>query len=216
MGVEGQDRPQEQAPACAPTRELIVRAIQGDRAALGEILAHFEPVIRATVLRHLGPGRMSVDGDDALQIVRMGVLEAIPGVRESRPSALGAWIRKVAASRLIDWEKARRSSRRSSDRPILSLVATDAPEVAGKALTGSRILMRAEEKRRLERAIEQVPDRYRPVLRFILSHEPTPAELSSFLLKETEAARKFVGRALEHLKRALGDSSRGRERKEPP
>jgi len=60
-----------------------------------------------------------------------------------------------------------------------------------------------EEIELLRRSIERVPARYRRVLRLVLERAPSPEELEAFLHKDPEEARKFVERALKHLKRVL-------------
>jgi len=61
-----------------------------------------------------------------------------------------------------------------------------------------------EECERLRRAIDAAPERYQAVLQFLLENDPEPEEIAQFLGKEPGAARKFVARALVHLRKALG------------
>jgi DNA-directed RNA polymerase specialized sigma24 family protein len=86
---------------------------------------------------------------------------------------------------------------------VLSLQATDAPEVAGKGPTPSGIACAREETERFRKAVERTPERYRELLWFLYEEDPSMTEVAEFLGKGTEASRKFVSRALNSLKRVV-------------
>ncbi|MBI4602492.1 MAG: sigma-70 family RNA polymerase sigma factor [Planctomycetes bacterium] len=191
------------APRGAATRVLLELAAQGDSDARGRLLERFEPLLVRCARKHLGRERFAGEGEDLLQVLRMSVAASVGSFRgDSTPSFL-AWLKKVLRSRLQDWERGRRSPRRNPGAPVLSLSATDAPEVAASGPTPSRVLLKREEAQRLRQAIERVPPRYRDLLRLLCEKYPSPAEVAAFLKKDPEAARKVVARALAHLRRVL-------------
>jgi RNA polymerase sigma factor (sigma-70 family) len=182
---------------------LIEAASRGQRAAMEALLERYEPLLRAAVRGHLGPGRFQNEGEDLLQMLRLTIIEALPSLRTHEPCSFEAWLKKVVRNRLLDWEKHQRARRRHPSKPILRLRTTNAAEVAGLGTTPSRIVSRREDHQRLRRAIELVPERYRGLLRLMYEKDPSPAEVAEFLEKPPEAARKFTARALDHLQRVL-------------
>jgi RNA polymerase sigma factor (sigma-70 family) len=183
---------------------LLSRAIGGDREAQHRLLERFEPRILLGIRRHLSPERFREEGEDLLQTIRLALLKSLPTIRCRYMEGFASWLEKLVRCRLLDWEKARRSRRRSPTRPPVSLEATDAPEPAAGTLTPSRIVMRKESRLCLERAIADAPERYRETLRFLYEKDPTLPEVAAFLGKKPDAARKFMARALNHLRRSLG------------
>ncbi len=186
-----------------PFAEVLERACGGDREAQALLLATSEPHMRALAARMLARARFASDGEDVLQSVRLELIKALPGLRTRAAGAFHVWLARLVRSRVLDWQKARRRGRRIPTKAQVSLQKTDAPEPRAAAASPSQIAMRREQREQLARAIERVPERYRPVLRLIQAQEPTPEALAAFLGKEPEAARKFVGRALAHLRETL-------------
>ena len=139
--------------------------------------------------------------EDFPKSLRMAIVKGLPRVREKNSRALACWLRRVIKNQVRDWEKSR--CRKNPPR-VVSLGRTHSPEPAASTPTPSSILLSKEASDQLNRAIDAVPPRYRPVLQFIRDKNPDPAELAAFAGKEPEAARKFAGRALTHLLKALG------------
>ncbi len=189
------------------TTTLFDAVSSGRRTAIGQLILLYEPLIEHWVRRYLGPKRFARDGEDVLQSIRMTLIEKLPALRQKSRWSLVAWLERVVRTKISDWEKTRRAARRNPRSPVISLVATNAPEVAAATPTPSRILRGAEEVERLKYAIESVPVRYRGVLRFIHEKDPTPAEVAVYVGKEPDASRKFTARALDHLRRVLRSPS---------
>lgn len=196
----------ERNAAAFPLAEIIDRARSGDREAQERLLAWSEPQLHAFVVRTLSPERFRSEGEDVLQTIRMELIKAMHSLRTLTPGAFRGWLGKLVRCRVIDWQRAKRKARRIPTRAQVSLQRTDVPEPRADSASPSRILMGREQRAQLARAIERVPERYRAVLRLIHAREPTLEELAAFLGKQTDAARKFVGRALAHLKIALGSA----------
>jgi RNA polymerase sigma factor (sigma-70 family) len=186
------------------TKAALESACSGSRTAAGEVIARVDSVIIAIIRRYLGPRCGSGDEEDLRQEIRLAVNHGLRNVRQRDRASLIAWIKKVARSRIIDWERQRRARRRAPGVALLRMDTTNAPEIpARRENTPSQELMRAEERDLVERALELVKPRYRPLLELIYRRAPSAAELAEFLGKEPEAARKHAARALSELKRAI-------------
>src|SRR5262245_25858027 len=94
LDVAGDDR----SEVAEPLASLIVRAVAGDRAALGDLLRHVSP----TVLRGLRSMLGTTDTDDALQESLLAFVDALPAYRGEtnvRRYALRIGIRTALAAR---------------------------------------------------------------------------------------------------------------------
>ena len=194
----------EREPGESPFAETLDHACGGDRDAQTRLLAWSEPHMRAMVARMLSPARFTSDGEDVLQTVRLELIKALAALRARSADAFHAWLERLVRCRVLGWQEVRHKARRIPTRAQVSLQKTDTPEPRAAAASPSQIVMGREQRAQLARAIERVPARYRAVLQLIQAQEPTLKDLAAFLGKELDAARKFIGRALAHLKETLG------------
>ena len=185
------------------TARILDSAGRGRRTALGEVVEKVDDLIAAIVRHHLGPRRRVEDEEDLRQEIRFAVTQRIRDLRRRDREALRAWVRKVANSRIIDWERRRKAQRRSPGAALLRLDATHSPEVRSPGPTPSYEAMSAEERERVEHALDSVKPKYRPVLQLLYREAPDLDELAEFLGKGRESARKHVARAMRELKRAI-------------
>jgi RNA polymerase sigma factor (sigma-70 family) len=186
---------------------LFEAASRGERAAQERLLRAYDPFLRARAREHLGAVRFDRDGDDLLQTLRLALVLALPGLRGRDRASFAAWLRRLVRCRILDWEKARRGGRGSKARTArLETVTFDG--LVASTPSPSHVLMNREASRILEDAIGRVPERYRAVLRLIRDRQPPVEQLAAILEKSPEGARKFVERAVAHLRRVL-EGTRG-------
>jgi len=189
------------------TTVLLEAASRGDERARDLLLERYEGRLRSLVRRHLGESQYRNDGEDLLQTVRLTFVQSLGTVRERSGRPFWAWVNKMVRNKIADWSKAKNRKRRNPGGPQLQLVSTLLVAPPSKSPTPSQIIMSREQHERLEKAIEEVPERYREVLRFVLEEGPTSQEVAEFLGKTPGASRKFLSRAIGHLRAAL--QSRG-------
>jgi len=185
------------------TADWVREAAEGRRTAIGYFVQEFDLLLLKTVRRHLGASRFRNEGDDLLQALKLAIITALPKLRGRDRPAVVAWLNKLIRSRILDWERSQRAAKRRPESTPLRLQRTGGLDVASRAPTPHTTSVRAEEIERVRKAIDLTPERYRPVLRFILEKAPQTKEIAAFVRKEQEAARKFSERAVAHLQRAL-------------
>jgi RNA polymerase sigma-70 factor (ECF subfamily) len=81
----------------ACTRDLVLAAQSGDRAAFGSLFERFEPRVFALALRRLG---RFCEAEELSQDVFVQVLEKIGQLRE--PESFGGWVRSIARRMAIN------------------------------------------------------------------------------------------------------------------
>ena len=105
--------------------ELVARAMTGEAAAVGRVLAIIRPLVVRYCRARLGRmDRSSVSADDVAQEVCLAVLTALPGYRvQGRPFL--AFVYGIASHKVID---AHRAATRNRAEPVADV--PDAIEVA--------------------------------------------------------------------------------------
>ena len=95
--------------------ELVARAMTGEAAAVGRVLATIRPLVVRYCRARLGRmDRSSVSADDVAQEVCLAVLTALPGYRvQGRPFL--AFVYGIASHKVID---AHRAATRNRAEPV--------------------------------------------------------------------------------------------------
>ena len=142
--LEADDRRTESAP----TRELVVRAQAGDRAAFAALWCEHERVVHGILLAAVGPG----DAVDLMQDVGLLALRALAGLKD--PASFSGWLAAIARNRAKDHWK-----RRARTAPIESAAAVRAPESStddrsSRALNAVRALPEAYREALILRLVE--------------------------------------------------------------
>jgi RNA polymerase sigma-70 factor, ECF subfamily len=183
-------------------RELVTKAMAGDKGALSTLLQRYRPV----VMRHLQ--RYPVDDADRKDLLQEAMLQVVRKLHTFRGDAqFSTWLYRVTANAAL--------MRMRSERRRRSTSLDDAnPEQDGLPLVpaGGEWAERADKRMehhqlnvRLERALAELPQGYREV---VMEHyiEGRPLQGVADNLGTTESAvRSRLHRARASLRRMLAD-----------
>jgi RNA polymerase sigma-70 factor, ECF subfamily len=192
----------EQPLQALSDRELVNRAMAGEKDALSTLLQRYRPV----VMRHLQ--RYPVDDADRKDLMQEAMLQVVRKLHTFRGDAqFSTWLYRVTANAAL---MKMRSERRRRATPL-----DDAnPEENGMplAIAGGEWAERADKRMeshqlnvRLERALAELPQGYREV---VIEHyiEGKPLQGVADNLGTTESAvRSRLHRARASLRRMLAD-----------
>ncbi|MBL8909514.1 MAG: RNA polymerase sigma factor, partial [Archangium sp.] len=129
------------------SREVVVRAQQGDRAAQSEVLRRYVRVLHRLAVT-TGAGH---DAEELVQAMLTRLLEVLPRFEVNGPAKLTTWVFTIAHRYLLDQQK--------RVRPKLVAVENAAALEAPVDLLGAA--WRAEVRSALERALKTLPDEQR-------------------------------------------------------
>jgi len=201
-------------PSNAETRRLVLRAIDGERSALDELLACYRPQLRRMVAVRMDSRlKARLDPSDVVQIVLAEAAQKMVTF-QNPPDQFFHWLRQLAWDELARLRRDHiRTKKRSvsreeddwqghvGDESMLQLADRLASQQLGP---GSR-LVHKEIRVRVQAALAQLPpqDREILVLRFLeqLNIEDTAAALS--ISESAVKSRQF--RAIERLGKLLSD-----------
>jgi RNA polymerase sigma-70 factor (subfamily 1) len=165
-------------PSSAETRQIVLRAVGGDRTAIDALLAHFRPQLRRMVAVRMDSRlKARFDPSDVVQSVLAEAAQKMVAFQQ-RPEQFYPWLRQLAWDELARLHrdhirtKKRSVSReeedwrgRAADESMLQLADRLAAQQLGP---GSR-LVRKELRARVRTALAELapPDREVLVLRFL-------------------------------------------------
>lgn len=159
-------------------------------------LLRWLPQLRAMARRHLpaqSPLRVGLDSEDLLQ---EGLLQLVRSVDQFRGASWGEFLRFVHS---ILAQKKGQQVRRQQVRQRELRSATSSEELAGATPTPSVDVMANEDRRRVRKLVDDLPEPYRATMQLRLSGL-TNEELSAKLGIGGEALRQRLSRAVRMLK----------------
>ena len=180
-------------------RDLLRRAVAGDREAIGDLLAQVRPSLVRYCRARLGRAHGSYEAaDDVAQEVLLAVLTALPRYRdEGRPFV--AFVYGVAAHKVADHHRA------AVRRP---LPVADVPESPDAALGPEDLAIRSADADTARALVALLPDNQRELIMLRVAAGLSAEETGAVLGMSAGAVRVAQHRALTKL-RALADAAGG-------
>jgi RNA polymerase sigma-70 factor (ECF subfamily) len=201
-------------PSNAETRRLVVRAIDGERSALDELLACYRPQLRRMVAVRMDSRLKSrLDPSDVVQIVLAEAALKMVSFRNP-PEQFYSWLRQLAWDELARLHrdhiqtKKRSVSREEDDwknRLVDESVMQLAEHLATQQLGPGSQLVRKELRARVQSALEHLgpQDREVLVLRFLEQLDTSDTAAALGISESAVKSRQF--RAIERLGTLLSD-----------
>jgi RNA polymerase sigma-70 factor (ECF subfamily) len=144
-------------------RELVARALKGDRKAFEMIVRKYQQPLASYL------GRMTGEREAALDFAQEVFLKVYCSLASYRPAyKFSTWLFKIASNHLIDHWRKKRIPTVSIDQPIEADDDELLPQVPDPGPSVVRKLELAEVRARIERALATVPEALREL--FVLRH----------------------------------------------
>jgi RNA polymerase sigma-70 factor (ECF subfamily) len=188
------------------TRHFIRPALDGDESAAQALLERLRPRLVLWAAGKLSRAlRAKVEPEDVAQEVLLAVHQGLPSF-EGRGAAgepgddraFFAWVFKVAENRIKDLADYHGALKR---QPGLL--------VSQSQTSPSQAALRNEDVARVARAVEELPDDYREVIRLRRFENLEVAEVAELMQRSPNAVRVLYCRALKALKGCLENGTLG-------
>lgn len=193
--------------------ELFALARDGNLQAMAQLFLAYRERLRGMVqLRMDWRLRRRVDPSDVLQETWLDYARRFRSYCEEQPLPLFLWLRQLTAQRLIDVHRRHLGTKMRNASLEVSVWNGPLPEVStnslaskllGRFTSASRAAQRAEERIRVQQALEQLQPIDREVIALrhfeMLTNEETALTLE---ISKTAASNRYV-RALKRLKDEL-------------
>lgn len=179
---------------------LVLRCIEGDTEAFGEVVRRYEAAVYATA--HYYVGRYGI-AEDVAQEAFWAAYRSLRRLRD--PNRLGAWLREITTRTAANWLRKNRS--RLMHETPLPHRRTISIEDARK---GPDVLLQREDLyARLSRAIDTLPERYRLPVMLRYLQELSYDEISTFTGESRDEIRGILHRAGKQLREVLSNEDQG-------
>ena len=183
-----------------PDAELMLRVKKGDAQAFEELVDKYKQPILNFIYRTL---RDSSDAEDIAQNVFLQVFKSADRYRVE--AKFSTWLYTIARNLCLN------EIRRRSRHPAESLDAAEQPEddFASRQFEDSKntsapdLLLRDELKRKVEEALESLPENQRTAILLFKEKEMSYEEISKILDCSLSATKSLIHRGRETLKQKL-------------
>jgi RNA polymerase sigma-70 factor (ECF subfamily) len=175
--------------------ELVAAAMNGDRRAVGAVIAIVRPLVVRYCRARLGRmDRSSVSADDVAQEVCLAVLTALPGYRvQGRPFL--AFVYGIASHKVID---AHRAASRNRSEPV-----ADVPDGMESADGPEQRALQVEMTGEMARLLDTLPDKQREILVLRVVVGLSAEETADAVGSTPGAVRVAQHRALARLRKSM-------------
>lgn len=207
-------------PAEPDTEHLLALVAQGDREARNRLLDRHRRRLRGLIDLRLDPRLAArIDPSDVVQESLAEADRRLPDYLRDRPLPFYPWLRALALQRLTDQHRRhvrslKRSVRREEARlPLLTddSVQDLARRVTGRGSSPSAGLQRREDQERIRAALAELSEGDREVLLLRHLEQLSVREMAAVLGVSEGAVKVRHVRALERLRRALGENTSGEQ-----
>lgn len=185
----------------------IVEARQGDREALGRLLEMCRHYLLLVAGQELTPAlRAKVAPSDIVQDTLMSAGRDYQRFRGCSGEELLAWLRGILRYNVADIHRLYSTEKRQASREI---AWDDVPwdeRPKDPAESPSRQVQAREQDEQLEKALQQLPEHYRQVIRMYSMERLSFVQIAEKLSSTPDAVRKLWGRAVEELAKHLVSS----------
>lgn len=181
----------------------------GQTEALSEFLELHRPQLLAFIERRVSETlRRKVEPQDIFQEMAIAALKALPATDLSDREPFG-WLCQVAEQRIIDASRRFQSQKRSSDRELaLHAPAGDGEQewlsvLAASITSPSGACARAERHAHLQRAINELTEETRSILKWRYVDNLPTKEIAAKIGKSDGAVRVLLTRTIHRLQEIL-------------
>ena len=177
---------------------IIEQVLAGDNDAFGALVEAYQTKVYNLALRMCG------NQDDAFDLAQEAFFRAWRGLSGfQQEAAFSTWLFRLTANVCLDWLRAKKR------RPTVSLTTVDDEgeetqlELPSPGKTPEEVLMAAEEKDALARAMNQLPVEYREILTMRAINDMSYTDIAETLQIREGTVKSRLARARLALKNIL-------------
>jgi RNA polymerase sigma-70 factor (ECF subfamily) len=187
------------------TEDLLRRAREGSREALGLLLGGCGERLLALIRLRLGPSlRERIESRDVLQATLLKALLHIDGFRGARRESLMAWLARIAQNEIRDMAAFHGRQRRQADKTVALDGTQELDRLAADVRSETSRIAQDERSAQLLAALEALSPEHREVILLRQLEELPFAEIAGRMGRSPDACRMLLARAMAALTISLG------------
>jgi RNA polymerase sigma-70 factor (ECF subfamily) len=186
--------------------DLLRRAREGSRDALGALLERSARRLLALIRLRLGPSlRREVESRDVLQSTLVKALAGFADFQGGGGASLAAWLARIAENEIRDLADYHGRERRDAARRVSLDESPGVEQLAANVRSQTSCIALGEELVRLEGALEALPQEHREVIMLRRLEELSFGEIGERMGRSADACRMLFARAMTALTLAMED-----------
>jgi RNA polymerase sigma-70 factor (ECF subfamily) len=192
------------SPRTDDTEDVLRRAREGSREALGRLLEGCGEHLLAIIRLRLGPAlRQRIESRDVLQSTFLKALGHVEGFRGVSRESLMAWLARIAENEIRDLAAFHGRKRRKADRTVEVGDATELDRLAADLRSETSRIALQERSVRLVEVLERMSEEHREVVVLRQLEELPFAEVGRRMGRSPDACRMLLARAMAVLTMSL-------------
>lgn len=193
--------------AVGETEDLLRRAREGSREALGLLLGGCGERLLTLIRLRLGPSlRERIESRDVLQATLLKALLHIDGFRGTRRESLMAWLARIAQNEIRDAADFHGRQRRQVGQTVAMGGTQELDTLAADVRSETSRIDLNERSLRLLAALEALSPEHREVIVLRQLEERPFAEVAGHMGRSEDACRMLLARAMATLTISLGSA----------
>lgn len=194
--------------------EVIRAATAGDEEAFDAVVTNYAARLRWLIRVRLDPAlRARISADDILQDVLVVVSEQIRSLVVDHEGAFWSWLCKVVEQRLVDARRRHLQAAARDARREQAIATPTTPsgagaveaQIAATAASPSAQLRTAEQRERLETALDRLPPSYREVLVLRVLEGLSLSDTASIMGRSPGAVSVLMNKAVRRLAQVMAE-----------
>lgn len=198
---EDQTSPRENASESSLEDDALVkRAVGGDEQAYKELVDKYERAIYYHILK------MIRDKEQVEDLVQETFVKAFDNLNSySTNYAFSTWLYRIATNHTIDYLRKKKLQTLSIDEPVKTRDGDMKMQLPDESAGTDREIIRKQRQKIVQQAIEDLPPKYRRVIKMRHMEEKSYQEIADVLDLPLGTVKAHIFRARELLYKALKD-----------
>ncbi len=196
--------PRENASESSREDDLLVeRAIGGDDKAYTELVEKYQRALYFHILK------MVKDKEQVNDLVQEAFMKAFDNLnRYSTDYAFSTWLYRIATNNTIDYLRKKKLQTLSIDEPVKTRDGEMQLQIEDESAGTDRDIIRKQRQEMVQKAIDDLPKKYRRVIKLRHMEEKSYQEISDVLDLPLGTVKAHIFRAREMLYKALKEKRR--------
>ena len=184
---------------------LVHRAQQGDNEAFRLLFRQHAEGLRAHIMRRISPAlRRKASASDILQDAFLVATQRINEFECGDNGSFGGWLQRIVENRTRKFiEQFAGTAKRDPLREVSRSARAETHQFVGRHTSPSEAAMASELREAAQRALRELPQDYREVLRLLQEQDLSFPETASRMGRSLAATRKLYARALARFSELL-------------
>lgn len=180
--------------------KLVEAAVEGDEKAYARLMEKYQRALYFHVLK------MVKDKEQVDDLVQESFVKAFDNLESYNTNyAFSTWLYRITTNHTIDYLRKKKLNTLSIDEPVKTKEGDMEVQLPDDSFETDREILRKQRKQIIQKAIDDLPEKYRQVIEMRHMEEKSYQEISELLDLPLGTVKAHIFRAREMLYKSLKD-----------